>query len=399
MTTDPDCASILSAKVADITFGSPDTSGIDRDELYYRGQRIPCPGPSDDPPPPSSSVPTWLSRASALLRQDQVVAFPTETVYGLAGNALSASAVRRIFAAKNRPADNPLIVHISSLAMLRTLLPDGRIPSVYEPLIRKYWPGPLTLLMPTSDLIIPSVITCGQPTVAIRFPAHPIARALIAYSGLPLAAPSANSSGKPSPTLAQHVWTDLRQRIPLIVDGGQCDWGIESTVVDGLRLGQPTPVVPAILRPGGVTLEQIQQVPGFEQCQVYRKNFTDHRLEAAPTTPGMKYRHYSPRAQVILFEARPLNTSTTTDPSSPASIAQPKGLVGDPADDYATAHHQTAQHPSPTSQPSSKHLFRSFRDFDDLGVDYILVEGTSERDEGLAVMNRLHKAASRTVYY
>ncbi|KAJ1973098.1 hypothetical protein H4R35_004301 [Dimargaris xerosporica] len=398
--------------------------GVERDHVRWHGQAVSLPARPLDPtagPTPGVAAPAWLTQAQALLNSDQVVALPTETVYGLAGHALAPRAVTRIFEAKNRPMDNPLIVHVSSLAMLRALLPDGQLPTVYEPLIRQFWPGPLTILVPASPLIPPEV-SCGQPTVAIRFPAHPVARAVIAYSGLPLAAPSANSSGKPSPTLASHVWDDLQARVPLILDAGQCHWGIESTVVDGLR--NP----PAILRPGGVTLEQIQTVPGFHDCQVYRKNFTDPALELAPTTPGMKYRHYSPAAQVILLQRSCVSPQTPRDPdaafteavlkllpelslAAPAKVGVLRLYPGAPPlprpqlplhlEIYyrAMADDTFSDASMESTSPRSKHLFRSFREFDQLGVQYILVEGASDLGEGLALMNRLHKAASRVVLY
>ncbi|KAG2490381.1 hypothetical protein HYH03_011182 [Edaphochlamys debaryana] len=240
-----------------------------------------------------------IARAAATLSAGEVVAIPTETVYGLAANALSAEAVGRVYAAKNRPADNPLIIHISSLEMLASLYPPGwSLPPVYEPLVRDLWPGPLTILVPRSPLV-PDAVTCGLPTMAVRMPAHPVALAVIAACGFPLAAPSANSSGRPSPTIARHVFADLGGRIPLIIDGGPCTCGVESTVLDGLR----SP--PAILRPGGVTREQLLGYPGLGALQVYRRDFVDAALEAAPTTPGMKYRHYSPTAPVLLLDPNP----------------------------------------------------------------------------------------------
>ncbi|KXZ42995.1 hypothetical protein GPECTOR_108g190 [Gonium pectorale] len=243
-----------------------------------------------------------IARAAALLAAGEVVAIPTETVYGLAANALSASAVSKIYAAKNRPADNPLIVHVSSLAMLASLYPPGwSLPAIYTAAVAELWPGPLTILLPRSPLV-PDAVTCGMPTMAVRMPAHPLALALIAACGFPLAAPSANSSGRPSPTLARHVLSDLDGRIPLVLDGGPCTCGLESTVLDGLR----SP--PAILRPGGVTAERLASYPGLSGLQVYRRDFVDAALEAAPTTPGMKYRHYSPSAPVLLLDpgdARP----------------------------------------------------------------------------------------------
>lgn len=272
----------------------------------------------------SSSSAAALQQAAALLRAGLPVAMPTETVYGLAGNALSGAAVASIFAAKGRPADNPLIVHVSDLDMLAALYPAPRgvhpdpsscsssggggsarsqriadiIPQQYHRLIAAFWPGPLTILLPASPLL-PAAVTAGQPTVAVRMPAHPVARALIAAAGVPLAAPSANTSGRPSPTSAQHVLDDLAARVPAVVDGGGCGFGVESTVLDGLR------VPPVVLRPGGVTAEQLAAAPEMAGLQVYARDFRDSALEAAPTTPGMKYRHYSPSAPVLLLDPAP----------------------------------------------------------------------------------------------
>uniref|UniRef100_A0A383VDS0 Threonylcarbamoyl-AMP synthase n=1 Tax=Tetradesmus obliquus TaxID=3088 RepID=A0A383VDS0_TETOB len=278
-----------------------------------------------------SSSAAALQQAAALLRAGLPVAMPTETVYGLAGNALSGAAVASIFAAKGRPADNPLIVHVSDLDMLAALYPAPQgvhldpsscssssssssgsssgggarsqsiadiIPQQYHRLIAAFWPGPLTILLPASPLL-PAAITAGQPTVAVRMPAHPVARALIAAAGVPLAAPSANTSGRPSPTSAQHVLDDLAGRVPAVVDGGGCGFGVESTVLDGLR------VPPVVLRPGGVTAEQLAAAPEVAGLQVYARDFRDSALEAAPTTPGMKYRHYSPSAPVLLLDPAP----------------------------------------------------------------------------------------------
>lgn len=364
-----------------------------------------------------------LESAAKLLRAGQVVGMPTETVYGLASNALDSVAAKRIFQAKNRPQDNPLIVHVSSLKMLRSMLKDNTIPEVYSELIKAYWPGALTLLFPRSTLI-PNEITCAQPTVAVRFPSHPITRALITACDLPLAAPSANSSGKPSPTLASHVMDDLAGKIPMVIDGGQCSFGIESTVVDGLR------VPPAILRPGGVTYEQIRMVKGMEAVQVYKKHFTDVAMEQTPTTPGMKYRHYSPEAEVVLVEYA--EVSTNGGSTAPDATTAQYGVILKEIDRLkkegkrrfgilrTSFNNSTAptnsREPSlslPVSQSNeviefplgqgskpedvARELFKGLRYLDSQKVDCIFVEGISEDDEGLAVMNRLRKAASRTI--
>ncbi|KAG0371876.1 hypothetical protein BGX24_001055 [Mortierella sp. AD032] len=361
-----------------------------------------------------------LDEAAQILRNGQVVGIPTETVYGLASNALDSIAAQRIFKAKNRPQDNPLIVHVSSLKMLRSMLKDNTIPPVYTDLIRAYWPGPLTLLFPRSSLI-PDEITCGQATVAVRFPSHPIARALISACDRPLAAPSANSSGKPSPTLASHVMDDLAGKIPMVIDGGQCSFGIESTVVDGLR------VPPAILRPGGIK--------GMEKVQVYKKHFTDAAMEQAPTTPGMKYRHYSPEAEVVLVEyikeeadsiasngVGPTSTTTTTKTATTGQYdlilkeIEKLKQEGKKRFGILRTSFTTQQNGSTTLQDEreegviefplgqgskpedvARELFRGLRYLDDQKVECIFVEGISEEDEGLAVMNRLRKAASRTI--
>lgn len=240
-----------------------------------------------------------LSRAAKELRTTDIpVAFPTETVYGLAADATRSSAVNGIYKAKNRPADNPLIVHFDSLNQLRDILQENSksaIPSIYDPLVRRFWPGPLTILLPVpkNSKLAPEV-TAGLDTFGARIPRNLLALALIKLVGVPLAAPSANSSTKPSPTTAEHVLEDLNSRITTILDGGPCSVGVESTVVNGLT--NP----PSILRPGGVTVQQLRECPGWEKVTIEYKDTPDPTLK--PKAPGMKYRHYSPRAPVILFE-------------------------------------------------------------------------------------------------
>ncbi|KAG8791659.1 hypothetical protein FRC12_008505 [Ceratobasidium sp. 428] len=354
-----------------------------------------------------------------LLRGEPVV-FPTETVYGLAANALSTDATKKIFSAKGRPADNPLIVHISDLPMLYTLLPSGfTLPDTYSRLIQSFWPGPLTLLFPADPKIVPSIITAGQPTVAVRMPSHPIARALISMSRLPLAAPSANTSGSPSPTRAMHVQHDLgaRGRVSIILDGGPCEVGLESTVVDGLRQDDHV----RVLRPGGVTVEQLEEVVGPEtRVLVHRRDYTDAELEQAPTTPGMKYRHYSPKVPVVLLVPRSvaspgdgalehIKTVISTFLSSlPQSPAQPKiGLLllddsplrkAIPDTPTASActfvHHSLGSSQEPAQ--AGRNLFDGLISLEQAGVDGIFVEAVDETREGLAVMNRVRKAAVET---
>ncbi|KAI9202348.1 DHBP synthase RibB-like alpha/beta domain-containing protein [Polychytrium aggregatum] len=356
-----------------------------------------------------------LLRAVELLRSNEPVAIPTETVYGLAANALSPEAVAKIFLAKGRPSDNPLIIHVSSIEMLLSILPSElshRIPQVYQALIDRHWPGPLTILVPRSSKI-PKQVTGGHDTVAVRFPSHPIARALISLCGFPLAAPSANTSGRPSPTLAGHVFADLQGRIPLIIDGGSCDSGVESTVLDGFA----TP--PAILRPGGITYEQIKAFEGMENVRVYRRDYVDEALEAAPTTPGMKYRHYSPNVEVVLFEVSSTEghlpneavlskrramvqteiTKRLESSPGPIGVLRTWFAAGDTEGGFRYDGNVAELALGAESDPHkvAQELFKGLRELEERKVAYIFVEGIGEKGEGLAVMNRLRKAASTVV--
>ncbi|KAG6860989.1 hypothetical protein C0995_005009 [Termitomyces sp. Mi166 len=347
-----------------------------------------------------------------LVNLSEPVAFPTETVYGLGAVALSTPASTRIFTTKGRPADNPLIVHVSSHAMLDSLLPEGYVLSkAYQALIRHFWPGALTLLFPRDPAIIPTIITAGHPSVAIRMPSHPVARALIAVANVPLAAPSANSSGKPSPTRAEHVLQDLDGKISVILDGGACEVGLESTVVDGLHADGKL----RVLRPGGITVENIRRVLEKEMHDpneipdvlVHRRDYADEGLELAPTTPGMKYRHYAPSVPLILL----MTTSPPPDDETTISISQlfdslrttqslKVGILA-PTDsalwDVLPSHgFKWHRYPlGPTAEPavSAHHLFNGLITLEREGVNLMLIEEVKEDREGLAVMNRVRKAA------
>ena len=242
----------------------------------------------------SDHCPDDIQRAGDILRQGGLVAIPTETVYGLAANALDGEAVKKIYQAKGRPSDNPLIVHISRFSQLAPLVRE--VPESAQKLAAAFWPGPLTIILPKSD-VIPQQTSGGLDTVAVRCPSHPTARAVIDAAGVPLAAPSANLSGKPSPTTFLHVREDLTGRVDALLDGGDCDVGVESTV---LTLATP---VPRLLRPGGVTLSQLRQVLG----QVEVDPAVLHQMEAGQkaASPGMKYKHYSPAADVVIVDASP----------------------------------------------------------------------------------------------
>ncbi|CAN6674690.1 threonylcarbamoyl-AMP synthase [Trichomonascus vanleenenianus] len=342
-----------------------------------------------------------LKEAAEVLRSSGgVVAFPTETVYGLGGNALDTASVHAIYKAKNRPADNPLILHISSLDQLKRNIPGVEVPEVYKPLIEKFWPGPLTILLPVprENNPISPACTVGQSTFAVRMPAHPVGRALIALSDVPLAAPSANASTRPSTTTAQHVISDLNGKIPMVLDGGACEVGVESTVVDGLC----SP--PMLLRPGGVSVEQIRQVGGEPWKDVIIGKATAGAHEKV-RTPGMKYKHYSPRANVLLIESKSQNASDAaqkafdyikTQKVNKIGVLMTRNLGHDFVESLqnAVGTKVVAKDLGKQGSDISRNLFGFLRDMDSEGVELIIVEGIDESDEGLAVMNRLRKASS-----
>ena len=237
-----------------------------------------------------AASPESIALGAELLRKGELVAFPTETVYGLGANAFDSEAVRNIFAAKGRPADNPLIVHVWSRDQLAGIC---EVPPLAEKLMDAFWPGPLTLLMPRKPQI-PLVVTASLPTVAVRMPSHPVAAALLKACNVPVAAPSANRSGKPSPTAAKHVMEDMEGRIPLILDGGNCEVGVESTVLD--ISGE----VPCILRPGGITKGMLEQV--LPRVDVAGSVLRPLQPGEKALSPGMRYKHYAPAGVVTLVE-------------------------------------------------------------------------------------------------
>lgn len=325
-----------------------------------------------------------------VLRRGGLVCFPTETVYGIGANAFDADAVSSIFEAKGRPADNPLIVHISDRKMLDAVTScDGYQRKILDRLSGRFWPGPLTIIADRADKI-PANVSCGLDTVGIRFPSHEIARALIEAAGVPVAAPSANLSGKPSPTRASHVIEDMMGRVDVIIDGGDCDVGVESTVFDiaGERM--------SILRPGAVTLEDISHV--VESADEVDWKLPFDNAGEAPRSPGMKYRHYSPKADVILYEGEPQKVAERII----NEINQRKNAgfsVGVLATDESICYYkdvgavvQSLGRLSDSLQQASN-LFHCLRKFDDLGIDVILAEALPMCGAGDAVMNRLYRAA------
>lgn len=361
----------------------------------------------------SNSIEDIIAPAIESLKRGEPVGIPTETVYGLAANALSFEAVQKIFEVKGRPSDNPLIVHISSLKMLPQLLDNSYtptkvyslsdimalIPISYHAVITKHWPGPLSILLPTSSRV-PKNVTAGLSTVAVRFPKHPIAQKVIESCGFPLAAPSANTSGRPSPTLASHVHDDLNGRISFIIDGGLCNSGVESTVLDALG------PLPCILRPGGVTFEDLKCLKGMEGLRVYKKDFVCESMESNPTTPGMKYTHYKPDADVYLVESN--NGTTFADAKACQEIYEimsPHSRVGAMGSDSFVRYIEKRALSVPVTSYSytdnieyAKGLFKGFRDLEVLEVKIIFVEAVPEEYEGMAIMNRLRKAAVNTIF-
>lgn len=324
-----------------------------------------------------------LDEAVAYLKNGQVVAFPTETVYGLGADATNEEAVKKIFEAKGRPNDNPLIIHISNIDQLGHYVQD--VPEVAEKVISHFWPGPCTLVLKKQGPLAPSV-TGGLDTVGVRMPDHAVALELIEQAGVPLAAPSANSSGKPSPTTAQHVKRDLDTKIRAIVDGGPTGVGLESTVLD-----LTDPFRPTILRPGGVTIEELEAVIGKVWMDTHLKD-----TSFAPKSPGMKYKHYSPDKPVwilpeILSEADKIINQLEQDGEKIGLLISEGWL------EQLTEENRTVLTLGEKSKPqqAAARLFSSLRALDDEEVSVILVEPYSKCGIGTAYMNRLEKAATR----
>ncbi len=320
-----------------------------------------------------------LRQAGALLRAGEVVGMPTETVYGLAANALNGAAVAKIFLAKGRPQDNPLIVHIADKEQLSTLA--RMAPESARKLADAFWPGPLTIILPKAACI-PDEVSAGLDTVGIRLPSHPVARALIREAGVPLAAPSANLSGRPSTTTSGHVMEDLGGKIPAIVEGGPCAVGVESTVVS--LAGN----VPRLLRPGGVSLEQLESVLGsVEVDRALREKIGD---EVRVSAPGMKYRHYAPKAPVTVVCGDPERTAVyiTRHAGLDAGVI----CFSECAFQFEM-HERRVIGSSDDVQTQARRVFDALRSFDATDVTEIWAQCPDDTGLGLAVANRLKKAA------
>ena len=330
-------------------------------------------------------TPEALARAGALIRSGELVAFPTETVYGLGADALNADAVKRIFEAKGRPGDNPLIVHISAIDQLRPLIATEPSP-LARALMDACWPGPMTLIFPKSDLV-PMAVTAGLDTVAVRYPAHPDARALIDAAQRPIAAPSANRSGRPSPTTAQHVWADMEGRIPMILDGGPCQVGLESTVID------VTGDVPRVLRPGGVTPEMIERICGA--AQVDEAVMRPLKEGERPRSPGMKYRHYAPKGALTIVKGSAENVAEAINRLyDEAEAGGQKPLILALESHLPAYGDRQTLSLGPDAEAMAHRMFDALRRADDLGAEVLFSEAVPDSGLGLAVMNRLGRAAA-----
>ena len=347
-----------------------------------------------------------LMEAAEILRAGGLVAFPTETVYGLGANALNEEAAKKIYAAKGRPSDNPLIAHISKPEELAPLVKE--IPEAGRKLMEAYWPGPLTMIFPKSD-IVPYGTTGGLDTVAIRMPSDPIANRMIALAGIPIAAPSANTSGRPSPTTAEHVYQDMNGKIEMILDGGAVGIGVESTIVD---VSGP---VPMLLRPGAITIEMLRETVG--QVEIDPAIQGPMAANVKPKAPGMKYRHYAPKADMTLVEGDMdkvvayINEQTkkaeAEEVISDRVIEEINRLAKERLDQgqkvgIICTEETRDRYPQGMvrslgfrSKPETiaHNLFAVLREFDDLGADYIYSESFPKDHLGQAIMNRLTKAA------
>lgn len=333
-----------------------------------------------------------IKYCGTILRNGGTVAFPTETVYGLGANALDSEAIKGIFIAKGRPSDNPLIVHVTKVEDILPLVAE--IPEVAHRAMATFWPGPLTILFKKSALI-PQEVTAGLQTVGIRIPSHPIARAVIEAAGVPIAAPSANISGKPSPTIAAHVVEDLMGRVDAIIAGGDCEVGLESTVLD------LTGETPMILRPGGITKEMLERALA---TKVLEDPALDKRsMEGVtPKSPGMKYTHYSPRAEVLVVIGERSSVAMKINQMQQEYIKEGKKVGIICRDETCSLYRDAVVKSMGMANNLSMmaaNLFKILREFDNTDVDVIFAEGVEEAEVGRAIMNRLIKASGYQVMH
>lgn len=330
-----------------------------------------------------------MSDAGRVIREGGLVAFPTETVYGLGGNALDKKAAAKIYKAKGRPSDNPLIVHISRISQAENIAVN--ISNDARRLMDEFWPGPLTIILDKTD-IVPKETTGGLDTVALRMPNHPVALKLIEEAGVPIAAPSANLSGKPSPTTAGHVAEDMMGRINMIVDGGPVGIGIESTIID------MSGADPIILRPGFVTVEMLKKVIGPVKVDkvVDAKSIEEMGEDYKPKAPGMKYRHYAPKAELIMYEGSVENVAAAINKKLEEALKNGKKAAVICTDETASLYKNGCIRSIGTraeQETIAYNLYHLLREFDDMEVDCIYGETFYGTGLGQAIMNRLIKAA------
>ncbi len=331
-----------------------------------------------------------LAEAGEILRRGGLIAFPTETVYGLGGNAESAESSRKIYAAKGRPSDNPLIVHIAEFSQLEAIASE--VPEAARKLNAAFWPGPLTMIVNKNE-VIPYETTGGLDTVAVRMPSHPVARQLIKDSGCMIAAPSANTSGRPSPTCAEHVWEDLNGKIDGIIDGGSVNIGLESTIID------LTEEVPTILRPGYITQEMLAKVLGEVRLD---PGLQEDNTKVRPKAPGMRYKHYAPKGDLKIVTGDETAVVKKISELAEEAIASgySAGIIAteETKQKYRVEGADIVTIGAREDEDSiARHLFGVLRQFDDDGVQVIFSEDFNTPRIGMAIMNRLLKAAAHQV--
>ena len=328
-------------------------------------------------------------KAGDIIRTGGLVAFPTETVYGLGGNGLDPAASAKIYAAKGRPSDNPLIVHVANEQQILPLVKE--IPESARKLMKAFWPGPLTIIFNKSD-VVPYGTTGGLDTVAIRMPNHKVALTLIEESNVAIAAPSANTSGRPSPTTAKHVMDDLNGKISMVIDGGEVGIGIESTIVD------VTGDIPMILRPGYINKKMLEEVVG--EVTIDKAILGPVSPDLKPKAPGMKYKHYAPKADFTMFDGDIDKVADRINELAEAYIKKgyKVGIISSTESKDRYKYGEVISIGSRNNEISiSKNLYKVLREFDDKQVDYILGETFRSEELGQAIMNRLLKAAGYQV--
>ena len=323
-----------------------------------------------------------LAKAGELIRAGEVVGFPTETVYGLGADATNYEAIAKVFAAKGRPGDNPLIVHISDLSQIGGII-KGEMNENAKKLAAAYWPGPMTMIFPKADCISEKT-TAGLDSVGVRFPSHPVAQAFITAAGRPIAAPSANLSGKPSPTTAKHVLSDMDGRIPLIIDGGASGVGVESTVIDVCS----NPV--RILRPGGITPQMVADVLG--EVEVDGSVLRPIREGEIVRSPGMKYKHYAPNGSLVIVRGDETGVAEKINALYDATEGKRCILALDGHRELYGSRRTVSLGANPAE--AAQRLFDVLREMDDLNVNAMFSEAVEADGIGLAVMNRLGRAAA-----